>query len=176
MAPATTVFVNDGYVAGDGILVAKLSGLVKVMEQRSSAELAQGALMRLLAESVWYPTALLPSEYVVWEAVNETQAIARLLDGATEVELLFEFDATGFIKAVRSDSRYRTVDGRAVATPWEGRFWDYQECNGMMIPLEGEVSWVFPEGPRPYWRGRIQLIEYQFAHEAGTHRGKRSYR
>jgi hypothetical protein len=33
----------------------------------------------------------------------------------------------------------------------------------MQIPLEGEVAWLLPEGPKPYWRGRITDIAYELA-------------
>ncbi len=162
MAPALTVCVHDGYVAGRGVLVAKLLGLVTVMEQPSTPELAQGELMRFLAEAAWYPTALLPRQGVRWEPIDETQATARLTDGETEVDLVFAFDAQGLINTVRSDTRYREVEGVQVATPWEGRFWDYERRDGMLIPLEGEVAWLLPEGRRAYWRGRTEAIEYEY--------------
>lgn len=162
MAPGVTVFVHDGYVAGRGVLVAKLLGLVTVMEQPSTPELAQGELMRFLAEGAWYPTALLPRQGVRWEPIDETRARARLTDGGTEVELVVEFDALGLISTVRSDTRYREAEGVQVATPWEGRFWEYEWRGGMLIPLEGEVAWMLPEGRRPYWRGRIEVIEYEY--------------
>lgn len=162
MAPAMNVFVHDAYVVGEGVLTAKLFGLLTVMEQPSTPELVQGELMRFFAEGVWYPTALLPSQGVVWEAIDDTQASATLTDGTTTVKLVFQFDAQGLISAVRSDGRYRAVDGVPVATPWQGRFWDYQLRDGMLIPLEGEVAWLLPAGPKPYWRGRIQRIEYEY--------------
>jgi hypothetical protein len=31
----------------------------------------------------------------------------------------------------------------------------------MLIPLEGEVAWLLPEGAKPYWRGVIARIEYE---------------
>ena len=37
--------------------------------------------------------------------------------------------------------RYREVQGSQVATPWQGRFWDYQLRDDMLVPLAGEVSW-----------------------------------
>jgi len=163
MAPAMNVFVHDAYVAGEGVLNAKLFGLLTVMEQLSTPELAQGELMRFFAEGAWYPTALLPSQGVVWEEIDDTQASATLTDGTTTVRLVFQFDAQGLISSVRSDGRYREVDGVQVATPWQGRFWDYELCDGMLIPLEGEVAWLLQEGPKPYWRGRIQRIEYEYA-------------
>jgi hypothetical protein len=32
----------------------------------------------------------------------------------------------------------------------------------MRVPMSGEVSWILPEGPRPYWRGRVTRLEYTF--------------
>lgn len=162
MAPGMTVFVRDAYVAGEGILVAKLYGLLTVMEQPSTPELAQGELMRFFAEGAWYPTIFLPGQGVDWQAENDMQASATLSDGATTVKLVFNFDPQGLISSVRSDGRYREVDGVQLATPWQGRFWDYQLHEGMLVPLEGEVAWLLPEGPKPYWRGRIDHIEYEF--------------
>jgi hypothetical protein len=162
MAPAMNVFVHDAYVAGEGVLTAKLFGLLTVMEQPSTPELAQGELMRFFAEGAWYPTALLPSQGVVWEAIDDTQASATLTDGTTTVRLVFEFDTQGLISSVRSEGRYREVDGVPVATPWQGRFWDYELRDGMLIPFEGEVAWLLQEGPKPYWRGRTQRIEYEY--------------
>lgn len=163
MAPGLTVFVRDAYVAGRGVLAAKLLGFVTVMEQPSTPELAQGELMRFLAEAAWYPTALLPSQGVRWEPIDDVRASATLTDGANTARLVVEFDAQGLISSVSSEARYREVRGVQVATPWQGRFWDYQPHDGMLIPLEGEVAWLLPDGPKPYWRGRIRRIQYEYA-------------
>jgi hypothetical protein len=48
-------------------------------------------------------------------------------------------------------------------TRWVGRFGDYRRVDGMMIPMSGEVEWVLPEGPRPYFRARIVDVHYDFA-------------
>jgi hypothetical protein len=162
LAPAVNIFVLDAYVTGEGILTVKPFGLVTVMDQPSTPELAQGELMRFFAEAVWYPTALLPSQGVVWAAVDHSQARATLSDGPVTVTLLFHFDAQGLIEAVSAERRYRAVDGTQVATPWQGRFWDYQRRDGMLVPLAGEVSWQPEAGPKPYWRGRIERVEYEY--------------
>lgn len=59
-----------------------------------------------------------------------------------------------------SGQRYRDVNGRAVLTPWAGRFREYERVNGIMVPRAGEVEWVLPEGRLPCWRGRVVDIEY----------------
>lgn len=163
MAPGLNVFVHDAYVAGEGILHVELLGLVTIANIRGTLEAAQGELMRYLAEAVWYPTALLPSQGVRWEAIDNTSAKATLADGAVTVSLVFRFDAEGTIRSVWSPARHRTANGVLVATPWQGRFWRYEVRGGMRIPLEGEVSWELPEGLWPYWRGRATEVSHEFA-------------
>lgn len=163
MMPGLTVRVHDAYVAGEGILHATLFGLVTLVNLRGTPEVAQGELMRYFAEAAWYPTALLPSQGVRWEAVDDGSAKATLKDGDTSLTLLFRFNDAGFIDSVRAEARGRSVDGAVVPTPWEGRWWSYEMRDGMRVPLEGEVAWLLPEGPRPYWRGRITRLVYEFA-------------
>ncbi len=162
MAPGMKVSVVDAYVAGRGVLEAKLFGLITVMKQPESAQLDQGELLRFFAEAAWYPTALLPSQGVEWQAVDASRAIATLTDSGTTVSLTFTFNERGLIESVRSEERFREANGEQVATPWEGRFWDYQEREGMLVPSAGEVAWLLPEGPKPYWRGDIADIQYDY--------------
>ncbi len=164
MVPGVTVRVHDAYMAGEGLLHAAVLGLFGVADQRGRGELARGELLRFFAESAWYPTALLPGPHLTWSPVDARSARAVLEDGGTRVELVFTFGADGLIERVRAEARARTNRGRTDMLPWEGRFWNYAERDGMKIPLDGEVAWITPEGPRPYWRGTITTIAYEFAH------------
>jgi len=163
MMPGLTVRVHDAYIAGEGILHASLFGLISLANIRGTPEMTSSELMRFFAEAVWYPTALLPTQGVRWEAVNDSSAKATLKDGETTVTLLFRFNEEGLIKSVRAEARGRTVAGKMVPTPWEGRWSNYEIRDGMRIPIEGEVAWILPEGPKPYWRGRITKISYELA-------------
>ncbi len=163
MLPGLNVRVHDAYLAGEGILHAALLGLITLVDMRGTGEVARGELMRFFAEAAWYPTALLPSQGVRWEALDERSAQGTLTDGAVTLSLIFTFGEDGLIETVCARSRGRTVGGGIVPTPWCGRFWNYQERAGMLIPLEGEVAWLLPGGARPYWRGRITDIDYEFA-------------
>ncbi len=163
MVPGLAAHVHDAFVAGSGVLEARLLGLLTVMEMPPSPQLDQGELMRYLAEATWYPTALLPGQGVVWHPVDDTHARATLTSGNTTVTLTFQFDDQGLIKTVRSEGRYREVNGEQVATPWQGQFWDYQGHDGMLVPHQGEVAWMLPTGPKPYWRGQIRQLKYEYA-------------
>lgn len=163
IAPFLALRVHDAYIAGEGILHASLFGLLTLVNMRGTPEVAQGELMRFLAEAPWYPTALLPSQGVLWEAVDGNSARATLRDGEQAVSLLFRFDENGLIASARAEARGRSVGGSVVPTPWEGRWSRYEMRDGMRIPVEGEVAWQLPEGPKPYWRGHITRIGYEFA-------------
>lgn len=162
LLPGLSFRVHDSYVAGEGILNARLLGL-PLVNLRGTPELARGELMRFLAEAAWYPTALLPSQGVQWTPVDDRRAQATIADGDTRVSLTFSFGADGLIESVRAEDRGRTVAGMIVPTPWEGRWAHYAERDGMRVPLEGEVAWILPDGRKPYWRGRVTRLEYEHA-------------
>lgn len=162
MAPLLSVRVRDSYLDGEGAMYGKLAALVPVIDQRGTPEMAAGSLVRYLAEAVWLPTALLPSEGVSWEAVDDSTARATLADGTTTVSLDVHVGARGEIVRVAT-VRQRDVAGVPVPTPWVGHFGDYTQVGGMMIPRAGEVEWVLPEGAFSYWRGRCVRAAYEFA-------------
>ena len=163
MMPGLPVRVHDAYVAGEGILSASVIGLFSVADMRGPGEVAEDELMRFFAEAAWYPTAMLPSQGVRWEAAGDDSARARLTEGDIEITLFFVFDEQGLIDTVSAEARGRTVGGEVVPTPWCGRFWNYGERGGMLVPLDGEVAWLLSEGEKPYWRGHITEISHKVA-------------
>lgn len=162
LLPGLAIRVRDAYVAGEGLLQAKLLGFT-VAALRGTRVLAEGELMRYLAEAVWFPTALLPSQGVRWEAGDGVSARATLHDGEAAATLQFRFGADGLVESLRAQARGRSVRGTFVPTPWEGRWWNYAERGGMRVPLEGEVAWQLPAGVMPYWRGRLTHASYELA-------------
>lgn len=162
MMPGLTVRVHDAYVAGEGLLQAALLGLFPVANLVGTHEVAEGELMRFLAEAAWYPTALLPSQGIRWESVDADSARATLVDGDIALTMLFSFNDQDVIETVQAEARGRTVGKQVIPTPWHGRFWNYQERENMQVPIEGEVAWLLPEGTKPYWRGHITEVAYEF--------------
>jgi hypothetical protein len=162
MMPGVPVRVHDAYVTGEGVLHASLLGLFSVVDMRGTGDVAEGELMRFFAEAAWYPTALLPSQGVRWEAVDGRSAYATLEEGDISITMLFTFDEQGLIETVGTEARGMAVGGEVIPMPWQGRFWNYEERGGMQVPLDGEVAWLLPEGEKPYWRGHIDEISHEF--------------
>jgi len=162
MVPGLAVRVRDALVGGSGYMHASLMGIVRLVSVEATAGITAGALHRYLAEAVWCPSALLPSQGVIWTPVDDSIARASLSVAGTTVSLDFRFGRDSLVQSVFTPERARDVDGRAVPTAWQGRFLDYAKRDGMRIPLSGEVEWLLPEGPQVYWRGRITEVSYEY--------------
>ena len=162
MFPGVPARVVDSYVAGQGQLIAKLLGLFTVADAHGGGELARGEFMRYFAEAAWYPTALLPSQGVRWQAAGDASANATIVDGPITLTLLFRFNEAGLIASVRADSRGAGVGKEMVMLPWDCGLSDYQSQDGMLIPLTGEAAWMRPEGRKAYFVGHVKKLSYEF--------------
>jgi hypothetical protein len=166
MAPGLTVRVRDAFAGGEGFMYGTLLGLKTVIRVEGTPEIAAGALYRYLAEAVWVPTALLPSSGVQWTAVDDSTSRATLTAGMIVVAVDFRFGSDSLVSSIDVPNRPREVKGCFIPTPWHGQFSSYGERGGMRIPLKGEVAWILPEGPQPYWRGEVVDISYEIREPA----------
>ena len=163
MLPGLSVRVVDSYIAGKGLLHAALLGLFTVAEVSGGGEIARGEFMRFFAEAAWYPTALLPSQGVRWEAIDDRSANATIVDGPLTLTLLFRFNDAGLIDSFRAEARGGIVGEKMVMAPWEGNFTNYQTRDGVTVPFTGEVAWLRPEGRKPYFRATVTALTYEFS-------------
>jgi hypothetical protein len=162
VAPGLTVRVRDGYLAGEAAMRASVAGLFPIVNQHNSPGLAEGALLRYLAEATAVPTALLPDAGVRWTVIDGDSARATLTDAGLTVWMDAHFGGRGEITHIVAQ-RYRDVHGVGVPTPFVGRVGDYQRVHGMMVPMTSEATWQLPEGPFTFFRGRMALVEYDGA-------------
>lgn len=163
MFPGVPVRVIDSYVAGAGQLRAAVLGLLTMADVQGDGEIARGEFMRWFAEAAWYPTALLPSQGVRWEAVDDTSANATIADGALTVTLTFGFDGAGLIASVHAAARGSGVGNDMVMLPWVCSLSNYQLRHGMQLPMTGEAAWLRPEGRRSYFKGTVTDLDVEFS-------------
>ena len=163
MFPGFPVRVVDAFTAGKGLLRPTLLGLYSMGTLQGTGEIARGELLRHFAEGVWFPTALLPSQGVVWQAVDDTAAQATMTDGPISVTMLFRFGTNGLISSIYVDGRATKVGETTVLMPWECRMSNYQTPSGMQVPLTGEALYLTQQGEKPYFKGTIDTLFYEFA-------------
>ncbi len=162
MPLGTHVRVVDSYVAGSGSARVSLLSAVRLAAASGASELNAGALHRYLAESVWFPTALLPQSGVEWRAVDERTALAVFTDGPTTVSLEFRFNEAGETAAIYTPGRWASAGKAYRLLPWEGHFRDYREHGGMRIPFYGEVGWYIDGKLELVWKGHLRTARYAF--------------
>lgn len=144
----------DFYIEGKGNLKAKLLSLIKIVDVKGE-KVDQGEILRWLGEAPWYPTALLPSERLKWEEINNNSAKANLSDEGLSIEGIFYFNKKGQITRFTA-KRYKddTLEN------WTGYYRDYREVDGMQIPYNVEVVWNLESGDFSYAKFKIDKIEY----------------
>lgn len=162
MPLGTHVRVVDSYVDGVGSGRVSLLSVIPLGAQSGGPELNAGALHRYLAESVWFPTALLPQSGVTWSGIDERSALARLGDGPTTVSLEFRFNDADEVCAIYSPGRWAKAGKSFERLPWEGHFDDYREHSGMRIPFYGEVGWYVDGQLELVWKGHIEEARFDF--------------
>ena len=163
MVPGLQVRVVDSYIAGTGRLRAAILGLFTMADISGGGEIARGEFMRYFAEAAWYPTALLPSQGVRWDALDDSSANATIVEGPFTVTLLFRFNEAGLIGSFRAEARGAGSGKEMLMLPWEGTWSNYQTRDGVTVPFAGEVAYMRLEGRKPYFVGNVTSLNYEYA-------------
>ena len=142
-------------------MLVKLESTVPVANA-AGPEIDQGASLRWLAESAWFPYALV-GDAVSWTAIDARSARASLRRGGLPVSAVFEIDADGRLTRVVAERYCDIGGGKAVLRAWTGRYGDYREVAGFRVPCSADVSWNLEEGPFCYARFRLTRLEYNVA-------------
>lgn len=158
MFPGVWANARDMAMKGEGSMLVLLDSSVTIADERGP-ELDQGSALRLLAEMVWYPTALFDARYVTWFAIDARHAKATLRFGEREVSGTFEFGADGLPVGMHAD-RYMDKGG---LRPWGGTYHDWRHVSGMLVPFEAKVTWQLESGPFTYAHWLVEAMEFDVA-------------
>ncbi len=156
-APFFSITGRDKYWQGRGNMLIKLLSVFPVVDATGD-ELDQGTLVRYLNEMMWFPSAA-RSEYIRWEAIDDTSAKATMEYKGVSGSAVFCFNQKGEITNMVAD-RYRDADGRFELTPWSTPIEGYREFNGIRIPYKGDGVWKLDSGDFSYIRLEVTDVEY----------------
>jgi|KBSSwiStaDraftv2_1062776.scaffolds.fasta_scaffold40122_4 hypothetical protein len=156
LMPFVHAGIRDIYVGGVGDGRVALLSALTMSADRGGHELNSGELYRLLAETPWSPTLLLPSDDLSWKPIDDHRAAATLTHQGETATMEFRFNDAGEVASVYAAERPRAYSTTYVATPWEGRFSRYVTIDGMRVPSTGEVGWWVEGRWLPVWRGTVE--------------------
>jgi hypothetical protein len=159
MMPGVWIDARDRSIAGAGNMLVSVESTLTLADSKGP-RLDQGALLRLLGEMAWFPTALLDERYVRWSPIDDRHARAVLTVNSQEVSGVFAFGPDD-LPTTFSAERYRDVGrGRAILTPFEGRSSDFHEVAGMLVPYSMVAAWRIEGRLVEYVRWSVERIEY----------------
>lgn len=149
------VTARDMYIADKGRLVVSLLSLINVVDGKGE-KFNEGELQRWLAECVWFPTNLLPSEKLNWTAIDSLTAKLTFNYKGISIFYIVTFNETGEITKMET-KRYMSEENRET---WLGKLADYKEINGIIVPTSIEATWKLEKGDYSYAKFKVKKIEY----------------
>ena len=108
---------------------------------------------------MFLPSAFL-SEFITWEAIDETSARSIFSYEGQQVSAVWYFDEQGRIINMVAERYYSHPDGSFSMETWETPITDYSEFDGIRIPSAGVGTWKLDSGDFTYVEIEIQEIEY----------------
>jgi hypothetical protein len=157
MNPLTSVIGRDKFEGGKAEMLIKLFALIPVANTKNNKKVNQSALLRYLAEMVWFPSAAL-SEYLRWEKIDEFSAKITMEYNKTKGSGIFHFNAKGqFEKFVAM--RYKAPED-SHPIEWIVVANKTEERNGINIPTECEAIWNLKSEQWTWLKLKIKHIEY----------------
>ena len=109
-----------------------------------------------MAESVWFPTNLLPSEYVSWSAIDKNSARLSFKYQTTAFDFIVRFSTVGEIVEMEG-KRFMTDNQKE---KWVCKMSNYQERHGVKIPISDQAIWRLKDGDQVYAKFELQKIDY----------------
>jgi hypothetical protein len=149
---------RDSLAGGRGRIQVRLLNLLTVVDAEGP-EMDQGALMRWLNETMWFPQVW-ASEVITWRPVDDTTAIGGVSVGDLSVEGEFRFDTGGRLVDFRAD-RYRVEADSAKLTTWRTPLTNHGRLGGVEVPVSGHALWELSEGDFEYIRLQVTDLQHR---------------
>jgi hypothetical protein len=146
---------HDSYINDSGNLSVYLLGFIRIVNSSGNAT-NQAELLRWLGESVWMPTNLLPGKNINWSAIDDSTAKLIFTGDNLSVWYLVHFNKQGQITSMETE-RYMEENR---LEKWTGNLSNYQDVNGVTIPLDIEARWNLAEGDHIYARFHVEDLQY----------------
>lgn len=156
--PMIQMIGRDKFVNGQGEMLIKLASLIPVVNVGENEKTNQAAMLRYMAETVWFPTAAL-NPYMSWETIDSTSAKATFTINNKSVVGLFKFSSKGDFMSFEAQRYYKTEEDATLET-WFVESKSFKEFNGIRIPNKCQVTWKLKEGNYNWLNFEITDLKY----------------
>ena len=136
--PMVNMTGRDKLTNGEGSMLIKLANVIPVVNEVNNEKLNSAAMVRYLAEMVWFPSAAL-CDYVHWEAINANSVKATFTFNGKAVSGIYTFSDEGNFKSFEAD-RYYGGGKDATLETWSIKAEGYKDFKGFKIPNKCSVT------------------------------------
>jgi hypothetical protein len=142
---------GDHYANGSGRVRFWLWGVIQLVQQEGP-DISRAALGRLVCETIWMPSSLLPRSGVKWEALDDESAKATMKIDEETITLTLFVDPNGRLREIRI-LRWgdQTEDGSFGYIPFGGQIYEEHAFGGYTIPSKVGFGW---------WIGTDRYFEF----------------
>ena len=145
----------DSFINAEGSLKIYLLSVFR-MANGHGTKFSQGELLRWLGESVWFPTALLPNDFLHWEPINNHQAKLVLEYKKLIINYIVTFN--DLFEIIQMETK-RYMGGKELEA-WIGKMSGYQSRNSIKIPTIMQAAWKLQGQEFTYAVFYLDQIEY----------------
>ncbi|MFT3796449.1 DUF6544 family protein [Flavobacterium sp.] len=145
----------DVFISGQGKLDVYFLSMFRIVNGHG-LKYSQAELLRWLGESVWFPTNLLPTEFLQWSAIDSHSAKLTYTSNKFIVYYIVTFNDIGEITQLET-KRYM---GDKNLETWIGKLSGYASFHGVLIPTKIEAVWRMRDRDFPYAQFQITELEY----------------
>lgn len=146
---------RDMFIADKGRLVVSFFSVYNIVNENGK-KIDQGELLRWLGESIWFPTNLLPSEFLYWTPIDQYTAKMIFTYNGLSLFYIVSFNEIGEITQLET----KRFMGEESLETWIGKISNYKELNGLRIPTTIEAIWRLPKGDYSYAKFNVTELDY----------------
>lgn len=157
LAGVPFAWAEDSLSDGRGRMHVRALRLFTVVDE-SGPEMDQGALMRWLNETMWFPHVW-TTDVMSWREVDDSTALGAVTVGDLSVEAEFRFDEEGRFVDFRGD-RYRIDETGSRLARWGTPISDHRRFEDIEVPSRGSGVWFLDDERLEYIRLRTTRIHY----------------
>jgi hypothetical protein len=157
LAKGMWVDAVDRSIGGVGDMRVLVEGALPIGQSRGP-DIDESAMVRVLGEMAWFPTAFRDRAWVEWSEEGPQRARATLHIGERRATAAFEFGPDGLPAHVRAE-RFRAEGKRSVRSAWVGHYGGYRRERGVLVPHTLEASWIVDGAEVPVLRFVVESFE-----------------